>query len=335
MKSIYDYHTKVFKCSKCGSSDLERISILQYKCRQCGSPYIYKPFSVEDLSPQPPFSHILELINMGIIEAVQGGGKSVSYALAKPALLKSFLESRGIIGDLLIGPTELPEVEVEEGSEDLKAIFNDFKRIVFLIMKSIKSGSSAHFLLIGPRISLKELVIEELQRVPGSYLYIPGSEPSLDDIIWGVKPNPLVISNLERMRSSLDLSTLVNLLSSEKVYVRRVGEIIHHKSTVAASSSGERGIPRDLMPYFIPLYLPPLEDEVLRRKITAKIIMERVGKSEKIANYVAEKSSIFTEFGFREFLELAKLCDDEECVDGVVSILVRYSRPPARRRKRK
>ena len=338
IKSIYDYHTKIFKCNKCGSSDMERISSLQYQCKRCGSSYIYKPFTAEDLSPQPPFPHILELINTGIIEAVQGGGKRISYILAKPEVLESILRDRGLIGDLLTSPVEIPKLEVEEGPEDLKNLLNDFKSIVFIITKSIKSGNPAHFLLSGPRISLKELVIEELHRIPGSYLYIPGSDPSLDEIIWGVKPNPLLISSLERMRSSVDLSTLANFLSSEKVYVKRVGEIFHHKSTVIASSSSERGIPRDLMPYFIPFYLPPIEDESLRRKITAKIIMERIGKGENFSNYVAEKSLIFTEFGFREFLELAKLCDDVECVDSVVSILVKYSKPaakPAAKRKKR
>ncbi|MCS7102513.1 MAG: hypothetical protein NZ992_01365, partial [Candidatus Korarchaeum sp.] len=220
-------------------------------------------------------------------------------------------------------------------SESFKSLLNDFKNIVFLITKSIRSGSSAHFLLIGPKISLKELVIEELQRIPSSYLYVPGSEPSLDEILWGVRPNPLILPNLERLRSSVDLSTLANLLSSGKLFVRRVGEVFDHRSTVTASATGERGIPKDLANYFISFYLPPIEDDALRKRIIAKVIMERSGKDERFADYVAEKSSIFTEFGFREFLELAKLCDDNECIDNVVSLLTRYSKPVSKRRRRR
>ncbi|MEM0017133.1 MAG: hypothetical protein QW280_01550 [Candidatus Korarchaeum sp.] len=334
IKAIYDHHDKVFRCQRCGSSNLERISALQYRCRECGSAYLYTPFSPSDMTPQPPFSHILELISLGVIEAVHGGSRKLSYVPAKPEILKWTLENKGfVLGEApVIGE---PEPGVEELPEDFRSLLNDFKSILFLITKSIRSESSAHFLLIGPRISLKGLIIEELQRIPSSYLYVPGNEPSLDEVLWGVRPNPLIIPNFERVRSSVDLSTLANLLSSGKLFVRKVGEVLNYRSTVTASAMSERGIPRDLTSYFISLYLPPIEDDALRKRIIAKIIMERSGKDEGFSNYVAEKSSAFTEFGFREFLELAKLCDDRGCVDNVVSLLMRYSKPVAKKRRRR
>jgi len=333
LKLIQDYHSRVFKCPKCGSSDLERVSLLQYKCRQCGSTLIYPPFSPSDFSPNIPFSHILELVNLGIIEAAHGGSKGISYVLVKPELVKRVLEDKGFIEEM--PKIELPELEGELESEEFFNLISDFRSIVNLILKSVKSGSSAHFLLLGPKISLKSLIIEELTRIPGSYFYVPGADPSLDEVLWSVKPNPLIIPNLDKMKSSVDLSTLVNFISSNKVFVRKVGDVIQHRSTITASSSSERGIPRDLISYFITFHLPPIEDEELRRKIMTKLVMERSGKSEKLANYIAGKSSLFSDFGFREFLELAKLCDDEGCVDSVVSLLLKYSKPSEKKRKSK
>jgi len=333
IKTILDYHNSVFRCQKCGSSDLERISALQYRCRECGSTYLYIPFSPSELSPQPPFSHILELVGSGVIEAVHGGSKKVSYVVSRPELLRRVLESKGLI----LGETIAPggsELGVEEGSEELRSLLSDFRSIVSLITRSIRSDSSAHFLLIGPRLSLKELIMEELRRIPSSYLYVPGSEPSLDEVLYGVRPNPLIIQGLERLRSSVDLSTLANFLSSGRLFVRSRGEVLEHRATLLASATSERSIPRDLTGYFISFYLPPIEDESIRRRIIAKIVMERSGKDERFSDYVAEKSSIFTEFGFREFLELAKLCDDLECIDSVVSLLMKYSKPVSKKGKR-
>lgn len=333
IKAIHDYHNKVFKCPRCGSSNLERISVLQYRCRECGSAYLYPPFSPSDVTPQPPISHILELISLGVIEAVHGGSRKVSYVLTKPEILKWTLENKGFVLEEapVIGE---PEQRVEELPEDFRNLLNDFRSILSLITKSIRSESSAHFLLIGPKISLKGLIIEELQRIPSSYLYVPGSEPSLDEVLWGVKPNPLIIPSLERVRSSVDLSTLANLLSSGKLFVRKVGDVFNHRSTVTASVTSERRVPRELTSYFIPFYLPPIEDDALRRRIIARLIMERSGKDERFSEYVAEKSSVFTEFGFKEFLELAKLCDDRECIDSVVSLLMKYSKPVVKKRRR-
>ncbi len=332
LKLIHDYHSRVFKCPKCGSSDLERISLLQYKCKQCGSTLIYPSFSPSDFSPNIPFSHVLELVNLGIIEAAHGGSKGISYVLVKPELVKRALENKGFIEEM--PKIELPELEGELESEEFFNLISDFRNIVNLILKSVKSGGSAHFLLLGPKISLKSLIIEELTRIPGSYFYVPSADPSLDEVLWSVKPNPLIIPNLDKMRSSVDLSTLVNFISSNRVFVRKVGDVVQHRSTVTASSLSERGIPRDLVSYFITLHLPPIEDEELRRKIVTKLVMERSGKSEKLANYIAGRSSLFSDFGFREFLELAKLCDDEDCVDSVVSLLVKYSKPLEKKRRR-
>ena len=312
LKRILDYHDTYFKCAKCGSTT------------------IYIGFHATEIGV--PSWQLQKLLQLGILETVYRSSRSgVHYLLAQPSLVREIVkreEERTTEVDI-----SNIKSEGEEGKtyipEDMFSVIKGYDDIKKVILKSITSDKPVSIFLIGPPASAKSLFLEELNRLPNSYYVLAGTstKAGLRDLVAIEKPRFLLIDELDKIRSTSDLSVLLNWMESGKLTItmHKRREVINYKGWVFAAANRVGKIPPELLSRFLRFYLKPYTEQEFRG-VAVRVMIEREKKPKEIAEYIADAVLKLGSRDVRDAIKLARLCESKEEVDLVVKTMKKYKR---------
>jgi len=264
------------------------------------------------------WKHVRKLIYAGIVRKVAKRW----YILTDREKAKEMLETY----EALTSGEEVP-TEVGEVPEDLFDVIEGFDDLKWWFKKTLEADKPVHTLLVGPPGVAKSLFLLELSRVPGGMFVTAGtsSKVGLRDILVERRPRLLLVDEIEKITSPLDLSVLLTMMESQKVVVaihKRYEEVQVKCSVVAAANTLKR-LPIELIDRFQVFHIKPYTPEQAKR-ILVRYLVEREGVKPDLAKYIAEKVTRYTT-SVREGIRLARICETKEDVDRVLSILRKYS----------
>ncbi|MBS7288793.1 MAG: AAA family ATPase, partial [Candidatus Freyarchaeota archaeon] len=210
--------------------------------------------------------------------------------------------------------------------------YNDVKE---MFLSALRAKTPVHFLMVGPPATAKSLFLEELSRIPGSTFVVAGTTtgPGLRDLLLEQKPHILLIDELDKVRSTQDISVLLTLMERQVLYVTTVRhgrQVVHLPCRVFAATNKTERIPPELLSRFVVLNFKPYTDGELKR-VMVKVLTEREYCEAGMARYIAEK--LIAE-GFRDPRDAVKAARlarakgggevTEEIVNAVIGFMKKY-----------
>ena len=83
------WHKKHFRCEKCGSTSLERVSDFLYRCTKCGHEQMIIGFEAHEIGAMP--AYLYKLYNEGIVKITYKSRRYTNYVLADPVAVEKAL----------------------------------------------------------------------------------------------------------------------------------------------------------------------------------------------------------------------------------------------------
>ena len=320
LKRILEYQEREFRCKKCGARDFTRISKYTYRCNKCGTENIFVGFTPIEVGLQP---HIVRnMVYDGLIKVLDKTSRKTEYILdiddemAVREAIEVFEGTTPESSNKPILPDDLFSNIV--GYEDVK----DF------LKRTLMAKDPVAVLLVGPPASAKSMFLEEISRIDGSYMVVAGTttKAGLRDVILEINPRILLIDELDKISDSKDLSVLLSVIDPGHIIVtmkkKRVKKKV--KIWVIASANSTKHIPDALLSRFIILRFKEYTSDELR-KIVVSTAMSRYGRSEELAEYIADKA--INELKVRDprtAINIAKIAETKEDVDTLVDMMKKY-----------
>jgi len=221
----------------------------------------------------------------------------------------------------------VPVEEKADISENLFGVIVGHEPIKETITMSLKSDKPVHVLLVGPVATAKSLILEELNRIPGSSYHLGSSstKAGLASFLFDYRPRILLIDELEKMKTE-DLAVLLSLMESGKVvetkYHRRREE--HMRVIVIAACNSLKGIPAENISRFRPFifHLREYTPEEFKR-VVVEVLTKREGVSQELSEYIAKKLVTHTR-DVRSAVGLGRVCKTKEDVDRTITTITKY-----------
>jgi len=252
-------------------------------------------------SPQ----EIMKLVRKGIVEVVYKSNRYTLYRLR-----------------------EVPEVEERtEIPNDLFSVVVGYDDIKEIIMRSLRAYKPVHILLVGPPASGKSVILRELARIPGAVIVTAGSssKAGIRDVLMEYRPRILIIDEMDKINSPKDLSILLTLMEDGELNVSlhkmRVQERM--KVWVFGACNDLKAIPRELKSRFMIFRLREYTREEFM-EVARKVLVEREGISEDLAEYIAERISRISR-DVRDAIRVGRIARDKKDVDKVLETMRKYS----------
>jgi len=320
LKKAIEYQKNELKCP-CGSRNLLRKTTYTWSCTNCGKEIIYMGFHTTDLSVPP---HTLyRLAQRGVLQILYRSGRGVRYWIPNEKdvemLLKLVEGGRGVTPPSK--PLEIPEdiFSPIEGYEDIKKI----------LLMSLKSDKIVHILMVGPPSSAKSLILQELNRIDGSYMVLAGTSTraGIRDVIMEYEPRLLLIDEIDKIQDPNDLSVLLTLMESQRFIVTMATKRVdmYLPCRVIAAANTTRGLPPELLSRFLVFRFRPYTQEELERVII-KVLTEREGVGKDLAEYIADRViNVLKSSDPRDAVKICRLARNKKDVDTVVKIMKKYS----------
>jgi Holliday junction DNA helicase RuvB len=267
-------------------------------------------------------SVINKLIVDGLVKKTYDSANFTNYKLTNLETTKQVLQEFETL-------TEKPTPEEEEAKipENLFDIIVGYEPIKKAVILGLKSEKPVHVLLVGPPATAKSMILEELNRVPGSSYHLGSSstKAGLANFLFEYRPRILLIDELEKMKAE-DLAVLLSLMESGKVvetkYNRRREEYM--KVTVIAACNSLKGIPAENISRFRPFtfHLKEYTPEEFK-KVVVEVLTKRENIDQELAECIAEKLATRTR-DVRSAVGLGRICKTKEDVDRMIAIITEY-----------
>jgi len=227
-----------------------------------------------------------KLVILQVLKVVLKTNSGTAYRVVDLATVERVLKD---IEKTEVRPPEEVEVQIPDDLLDLVVGHEEKKEI---IMRALQSKERVHLLLYGSPASAKSLILECLQRLPGSK-YIIGSSASkagLFELLYNEEPRFLVLDEIDKLDSMEDISILLSLMQtgfiSETKYNRRRSKRLNTK-VIAAANRINKLLP-EFLSRFVPLRFRDYTDDEFV-DISAKVL-QREGIPMGLAVYIADQT---------------------------------------------
>lgn len=261
-----------------------------------------------------------KLYSLGVLKIVYRSRSATEYRVNDMDATKALIEG-----------VESPEfeepqiIETPDGFLDMIIGFDDMKD---QIVRSLRSPKPVHFLFVGPPASAKTILLLELARLPGSYYVLGGSatKAGLYELLFSLRPAILLIDEIEKVDNIKTLSVLLSLMATGIVSETKLGKT---RSTVMntrvfACANRRSGLSDELVSRFAPFVLRPYTPSEYR-EIVRKVLVQREGKAEDMAAYIADKAMAELDTrDVRDAIRVARLTLTREDVDQTVAVMKKY-----------
>jgi len=268
--------------------------------------------------PAPPATLNKMVIN-GVLKVSYDSSTSTCYRLKMP------IEE----AEKLLELEDQPEAEGKiEIPDDIFAPLVGFEDLRGVILKSLAGDKPVHVLIISPpATAAKSTILMELERIPGAvYLSVGGTatRAGLRDTLLD-KPRILLLDELDKCQSDLDLSALTTWMESGRVTVAKHGfrKDVKGKGWVFAAANSKRGIRPELLDRFIVFNIPPYTREQYM-EIVGRVLTMREGVDSDTAKFVAEKLASEGSRSVRKAIQVARLSRKREDIDGILETMRKY-----------
>lgn len=212
--------------------------------------------------------------------------------------------------------------QIEESKEIPPDLFNivvghDQKKD--LIQRSLVTDKPVHFLLWGTVASAKTLILEDLARLPQSYLVLGSglTRAGLFEVLYNERPRYLIIDELDKISDAENLTILLSLMQSgfirETKYRRH--RSLRMKTWVFASANEIKHMPKELLSRFLPLrFRDYTMDEFFN--VTVTVLGEREGLADALSLYIAEKTAqTLGSRDVRDAIKISRLLKERTKID--------------------
>lgn len=264
------------------------------------------------------WSIIQKLLLQGYLKTL--GGKHKMYLLKDREKVKQEISKF----EEMVKEPKTPEIttlpsdlfDIIEGYEDLKKFF----------LLSLKSDEPVHILLVGVPGTAKTLFMQEIERIGGYYITMgTASKVGIRDILYDETPKYLIIDEMDKLNNRKDIAALLAWMENGRIIITIHNQKVSKegKGWVFGACNTTKGLPPELLDRFQIFYLKPYSPEQFKAVVT-NYLVKRMGKSQKLATYIAEKVLLYTR-SVREAIRIARLANSEQDVDDLIKIIEKYS----------
>lgn len=263
-----------------------------------------------------------KLVVKGILKVVLKTNSGAAYRLVDLELTKNALKTYDKLVEKSYTAEEILEIpadilDIVIGHEDKKEI----------IMRAIKSQKRCHLLLYGSPASSKSLILECLGNLPGSKKIIGSSstKAGLFDLLYNDEPRFLLIDEIDKIDNPRDLSILLSLMETGKIYEtkfgRRRSKTLNTK-VIAAANNIEK-IPPELLSRFIRLRFKDYSDNEFL-EVSTKVLEKRENIPPSLSAYIAgQVLNRLRSKDVRDCVKVARLLKEQtrEDVDKIIDLM--------------
>lgn len=274
-----------FKCYQCGS-EVEWINDFNYRCRNGHEGRVLGLESWEFNVP-PWFMRMLH--DDGLVEILYKSRSSTNYGV--PSSTIQLIEEVMKLPEL--GAEVSEEPTLVELTEDVFEDIVGLENIKELVMQVLKSDKPVHLLMVGPPASAKSMILEILSRHYGVPIILAGisTKAGIRDFIEENRPRVMLIDELDKVTTPLELSVLLSWMESQKITITMASKRIEVRCPsvckVIAAANDARRIPPELLSRFIVVKIPQYTDEQTK-EICINVLTKREGISDELAKYIAD-----------------------------------------------
>ena len=196
------------------------------------------------------------------------------------------------------------------GHENIKKIYKH----------SIMAQNPVHILLYGPPSTAKSLFMQELERLSGAILVLGGelTRAGLSNIIADYKPRFLLIDELDKIKNSSDISSLLSWMEHGRIIIGKYKNYrdVKGKGWVFAACNKINKFPAELLSRFLKFHLREYTDEEF--KVIIFNVLSRENIEASLAEYIADKIITFGYKDVRDAIRVGRLSNSKEEVDEIL-----------------
>lgn len=264
-----------------------------------------------------------KLVRMGIIDIVRQNARGrTDYSLTDREALKKAIETLNERSEKVINEDyDIPEnvFDIIEGYDDLKE----------LIVMALKNDEPVHFLLYGPPATAKSLFAMEIAKLDGAFMTTAGTstKAGMRELIVSHRPRILIIDELDKISSSDDISVLLTLMESQKVYITMYGyhDEVDVKTWVFAMANRINKLSPELLDRFQKFHLKPYSATELE-KVCIGALKKFVKLSEDTAKDVFNECKKLPDMSVRTVMRVGQLAkNNPEKIKKIVEVFAKYS----------
>ncbi len=228
------------------------------------------------------------------------------------------------------GTPELPTSEevidkAFEIPDDLFAHIVGHDNVKALFWFGLRAKKPVHFLMYGPPASAKSLFLMELERIPGAY-YGLGSTTSragLRQTLMELRPNILLIDELEKIRAMQDYAVLLSAMetgiTTQTMYQRH--ERVKHNVRVVAAANDISRVQPELRSRFVKIQFRPYTQEEFFF-VAAEVVEHYEDVDTHTASEIA--NAVWTELrsrDVRDAVRVARMLDSSSNLPQIIALL--------------
>ncbi len=224
---------------------------------------------------------------------------------------------------LLPGADEdLVPAPAAEWPQDLFSVVVGHQDVLNLANLALAAPRPVHLLLWGPPGTAKSLILDEVARLPASFMCLGAttSRAGLAHLLVTYRPRYLVVDEVDKADRQ-DLSILLRLMESHQViYTKRGFTVTEDMDTwVFAGANVTNHLPRELLDRFAVCHVGAYgADEY--RSVVFRVLRDREGCEEEMATYIAGRL-VHGKRSVREAVRVARMAGSIAEVDKVLQLL--------------
>ena len=280
------------------------------------------------LDPQPywelmvvpiEWKHVRKLILGGLVEKF---GKK--YYL---------LKDRAAVKDLLLGKDQeklerdhLVEASLQALPDDLFDVIEGYEDLKTFFQMTLQSEKPVHCLLLGAPGTAKSVFLMELERIGGKFITAgTATGAGIRDILYEELPKLLLIDEIDKNKSSTELSALLTWMESGRIIITKHGlrDERRGKGWVFAAANTKRGLPEELLDRFQVFHIKPYTKEEFLL-VVERYLHKRMKLDPQLAQYIATETQKFSH-SIRQAIRLARLAKTPEEVDIALKVVQKYA----------
>lgn len=225
------------------------------------------------------------LVPRKILKVVFKSNSGTEYRVTDlEALERALNDYRAMTSPLLEEEEKIPE-----DIFDLVISHEDKKEI---LKRALESEKPLHVLLHGEVASAKTLFLECLMRLPRREFILGSSlsRPGIYDLLFSMRPEHLLIDELDKIDDQGNLAALLSLMHKGYIAETKYGRRRHTtlNTRVFASANKITRIPHEILSRFILLRFEPYTDNEFIEVVTT-LLTEREELEQGLALYIARK----------------------------------------------
>lgn len=271
---------------------------------------------------------INKMVISGIIKVAYKTNKRTEYAIVDRECAKSALEQIKYDQDKADFEANQPgpdqtDLDVPEDAFDIIVGYDDIKSI---ILKGLESDKPVNVLFIGTPGTAKSMLLEELNRIPGSSYHLGSSstKAGLTEFLFNMEPRIVLIDEFEKMDRK-DFAVLLSLMEGGKVVEtkkNRRREITINASVFASCNSIKKIPAENLSRFHFKFWFTPYTQAEFE-EIVQRILTIREGVDSDLSQYIATSISSITR-DVREAVGISRVCDCQGDVDQILRTREKY-----------